>query len=199
MSLITLLTGRVKMNLFRGKDRKSQLEYIYRACGSPDAQHWPSGQKLPKFKHSPPQRKYKNRLLKTLRERRDAKYPVPESLLDLIGKLVTLDPEARATPQEILKHEYFTLSSSQSHSSGHEWTIGVRAVMDADPKSSSFSDEFVLPTDESFSGLILFPPLAEQEEEEQDDDMMKKRPAAVSVDEDTDKRLKTSPRRASTP
>jgi len=90
------------MSPFPGKDEKNQMELIFRHCGTPNEQNWPGVSKLDVWRqtvrHFPPAR---NRLREQFTDK------VDRTAVDLIEKMLTLDPEKRITASEALDHDFF--------------------------------------------------------------------------------------------
>jgi len=95
--LVELLAKRA---VFPGRNEIEQLELIYKICGTPTEESWPDIVNLPLYKTFKPQSVYR----RVLREQ--FKTFTPEAL-DLIEKLLTLDPKKRISASEALDSEYF--------------------------------------------------------------------------------------------
>ena len=88
--------------ILQGNSEQQQLELISRLCGSITPEEWPGVEKLEyftKMKLLPKEiRKVKERL----------KHPVKDPLgIDLLDKLLTLDPKMRIDSDTALKHDFF--------------------------------------------------------------------------------------------
>eukprot|EP00304_Pavlova_gyrans_P012039 CAMPEP_0206048578 /NCGR_PEP_ID=MMETSP1466-20131121/24469_1 /ASSEMBLY_ACC=CAM_ASM_001126 /TAXON_ID=44452 /ORGANISM="Pavlova gyrans, Strain CCMP608" /LENGTH=410 /DNA_ID=CAMNT_0053423641 /DNA_START=123 /DNA_END=1351 /DNA_ORIENTATION=- len=91
--------------LLNGNTEPDQIDKICKLCGTPGPENWPAASNLPKFgalitQARKPQ--YPRRLKEQLQPR------VPDKLaLDLLDKLLSLDPETRISAEKALDHDYF--------------------------------------------------------------------------------------------
>ena len=86
--------------LFQGQQEFSLLEAISRVCGTPTPADWPEVIKLPLFHTFKFKKTYRRRL------REEYMSTIPEIPLDLLDKLLTLDPTKRYTAQQSLQHPF---------------------------------------------------------------------------------------------
>ncbi|MCL7031539.1 hypothetical protein MKW94_007783 [Papaver nudicaule] len=83
-----------------GKTEPEQVEKIYDLCGSPDEVIWPGVSKLPWYNNFKPALPKKRRLREVFRH-------FDRHALELLGKMLTLDPSKRISAEDALKAEYF--------------------------------------------------------------------------------------------
>ncbi|CAM9164178.1 unnamed protein product [Ectocarpus fasciculatus] len=96
--------------LFPTKVELEQLEAIFKVCGTPDSRRWPAHDELPGFSTMMPKNKYPDQLKQHLTE--TARTAGTEKLLtseaiDLISRLLTLDPSRRTSAKQALETRYF--------------------------------------------------------------------------------------------
>jgi cyclin-dependent kinase 12/13 len=87
--------------LFQGKTETEQLDRIWRVCGSPTKESWPAASKL-KLWDVMDIKTQPRRLREHFRH-------LPESAIDLLDTMLTLDPDHRATAEQCLASEYFSI------------------------------------------------------------------------------------------
>ncbi|RZC92772.1 hypothetical protein C5167_029502 [Papaver somniferum] len=83
-----------------GKDRTMQLEMIFKLCGSPNEVNWPGVSKLPWYKNFKPKEPKESCLRETFRQ-------YGRHAVELLDKMMTLDPSQRISAKDALDAEYF--------------------------------------------------------------------------------------------
>nr|KYP51270.1 Cyclin-dependent kinase C-2 [Cajanus cajan] len=86
--------------IFPGKDEPEQLNKIFELCGAPDEVNWPGVSKTPWYNQFKPTRPMKRRLREVFRH-------FDRHALELLEKMLTLDPAQRITAKDALDAEYF--------------------------------------------------------------------------------------------
>lgn len=86
--------------IFPGKDEPEQLNKIFELCGAPDEVNWPGVTKTPWYNQFKPTRPMKRRLREVFRH-------FDRHALELLEKMLTLDPGQRITAKDALDAEYF--------------------------------------------------------------------------------------------
>ncbi|XP_014664164.1 PREDICTED: cyclin-dependent kinase 13-like isoform X2 [Priapulus caudatus] len=84
-----------KKPIFQANQELAQLELISRVCGTPNPSVWPDVVKLPLFHTMKPKKMYRRRL-------REEFCLLPAPALDLLDKMLELDPLRRISAQEAL-------------------------------------------------------------------------------------------------
>eukprot|EP00899_Mesostigma_viride_P008078 jgi/Mesvir1/17271/Mv07679-RA.1 len=92
-----LLSGRP---VLPGKNEGEQLDLIFKLCGSPSEAEWPGVSSLPHYGMFKTDRPYKRRLREQFKSLRADE-------LELLDKLLALDPEKRLSAQDALLMDYF--------------------------------------------------------------------------------------------
>ena len=88
--------------LFMGESEPDQLVQIFNCCGTPDLEDWPEVVELEGWETLKPKKK----LPSTLRQR-FKHVECSAKAIDLLERLLTLNPKKRITAEECLNHEWF--------------------------------------------------------------------------------------------
>ncbi|KAK4792085.1 hypothetical protein SAY86_022520 [Trapa natans] len=83
-----------------GKDEPDQLNKIFELCGAPDDTNWPGVSKIPWYNNFKPTRPIKRRLKDVFRH-------FDPLALELLERMLTLDPSQRISARDALVAEYF--------------------------------------------------------------------------------------------
>ncbi|KAJ8446813.1 hypothetical protein Cgig2_016123 [Carnegiea gigantea] len=86
--------------IFPGKDEPEQINKIFELCGAPDESNWPGVTKLPWYNNFKPNRPMKRRLREYFRH-------FDRHALELLERMLTLDPSQRISAKDALDAEYF--------------------------------------------------------------------------------------------
>mmetsp|Transcript_45437 Transcript_45437/g.106247 ORF Transcript_45437/g.106247 Transcript_45437/m.106247 type:complete len:422 (-) Transcript_45437:213-1478(-) len=99
-----------------GKEESDQLDLIFRLCGTPDESNWPGVSKLPMYDRLVGSRQATTSHSRQLVTKLTKSVPDPAAL-DLLDKLLTLNPRERITCAGALDHDYFRLEprAAQPH------------------------------------------------------------------------------------
>ncbi|XP_031279793.1 cyclin-dependent kinase C-2-like isoform X2 [Pistacia vera] len=86
--------------IFPGKDEPEQLNKIFELCGAPDEVNWPGVSKMPWYNNFKPTRPMKRRVREVFRN-------FDRHALELLERMLTLDPVQRISAKDALDAEYF--------------------------------------------------------------------------------------------
>jgi serine/threonine protein kinase len=99
-----LLIGKSQA-LFPAQKTPDQFEIICEKCGTPDDEVWPGHKSLPFFSSMIPTKNYPRTIMQYMRKQKNS---IDPTALDLLDKMLLLNPDHRITAKEALQHEYFT-------------------------------------------------------------------------------------------
>eukprot|EP00252_Welwitschia_mirabilis_P017453 TRINITY_DN3867_c0_g2_i1.p1 TRINITY_DN3867_c0_g2~~TRINITY_DN3867_c0_g2_i1.p1 ORF type:complete len:284 (-),score=67.64 TRINITY_DN3867_c0_g2_i1:764-1615(-) len=83
-----------------GKNEPEQIQKIFELCGTPDESNWPGVSKLPWYNNFKPSKPIRRRIRETFRN-------FDRHALELVEKMLTLDPSQRISAKDALDAEYF--------------------------------------------------------------------------------------------
>lgn len=86
--------------LFNGSNELGQLELISKVCGSPNPDSWPELTELTGWNTFKQRRNYPRKI------REEFEHIMPREAVDLLDKMLTLNPERRITAKEALLHPW---------------------------------------------------------------------------------------------
>lgn len=93
--------------MFPEPDEGRMIQKIYELCGTPTEETWPGAYQLSHYEKFAPRERHPRRL--KVKYADASKYPnFDDGALDLIDKLLQLNPDNRLTAKEALLHPYFT-------------------------------------------------------------------------------------------
>lgn len=124
-----------RSGFLKGANEATQLDLIFRTCGHPTTEAWPDIQKTcrlwKKFDPAPNQPRFPDRLQEALRANLPQPKWMTDNAVDLISKLMTLNPDKRWSAEQALDSDYFfevptvksadKLSMNFSVNTVHEW------------------------------------------------------------------------------
>jgi serine/threonine protein kinase len=124
-----------RTGFLKGATEATQLDLIFRTCGTPTAENWPDlpkkGRLWKNFEPGPGDKRYPRRIREALKANLANPKWMTDNAVDIIDKLMTLDPEKRWSAEQALDADYFfenpivkpahKLSMKFAVSSMHEW------------------------------------------------------------------------------
>jgi serine/threonine protein kinase len=128
-----------KSSPFPGQNDSHQLELILRTCGTPSEDTYPGVKRTPGYQKLVSKWPVHN---STLLERFRS---FPPEALDLLSGLLVLDPRRRLRAQEVLRHPFFSASSSSPPplpsrvESLHEFELRAKRKLTSEPSTAATS------------------------------------------------------------
>lgn len=130
--------------LFSGRDRASRISAIFKILGTPGSDNYSDAEKFPLFDRLKPraEKRYRRGVEKALRHMlREGSFDVEQynGAIDLIDKMLHLDPKQRITADEALGHEFMVAHIQQINSDEFrsnfvkDWNLMKSKVMAKDP------------------------------------------------------------------
>lgn len=124
-----------RSGFLKGTNEATQLDLIFRTCGHPTTEDWPDIYKTcrfwKKFEPAPDQPRFPNRLREALKANLPNPKWMTDSAVNLISKLMELNPDKRWTAEKALDADYFfetpivktpdKLSMNFAVTTVHEW------------------------------------------------------------------------------
>jgi serine/threonine-protein kinase BUR1 len=92
----------LREEILPGQSEFDQLDLIWKTCGSPTQESWSNAFSLPQWQQCKPDKNYPRRVRERFRQSNFS----PEAI-DLLDKLLVLDPEKRLSAEECLAHPWF--------------------------------------------------------------------------------------------
>eukprot|EP00242_Pyramimonas_sp_CCMP2087_P006856 CAMPEP_0198218084 /NCGR_PEP_ID=MMETSP1445-20131203/67268_1 /TAXON_ID=36898 /ORGANISM="Pyramimonas sp., Strain CCMP2087" /LENGTH=361 /DNA_ID=CAMNT_0043894975 /DNA_START=240 /DNA_END=1322 /DNA_ORIENTATION=- len=89
--------------ILSGKNEMEQVNLIFQLCGSPTNEEWPGAQKLKYYHMFEPEKPFPRRVRQTFKNHPN----VTEKALDLIERLLSIDPKKRISAKDAANSEYF--------------------------------------------------------------------------------------------
>lgn len=131
-----------KHSPFPGRSEPEQLDLISQVCGTPTEENYPGVEKAPLFGKLLVNKPQHQRRLRQIYASR-----MSEEALDLLEKLLTLDPRRRIKAQEALRHPFFTAAPAvpssppriTSYESIHEYQVKMKRKLAAEQKEAAAS------------------------------------------------------------
>ncbi|KAJ1570098.1 kinase subunit of RNA polymerase II carboxy-terminal domain kinase I [Nowakowskiella sp. JEL0078] len=150
-----LLELHTRKAVFPGNLEISQLELIWKLCGSPnssDNTQWPGVVDLPWWDMIKPEHSHTRKIRESFKD-------LSPQALDLVDKLLQLDPLKRLSAKEVLEHPYFTFEepmpctpSEIPHLEGDWHEFGTKQRKKEKEKSfTKYADHFQPSSPGSFS------------------------------------------------
>lgn len=121
-----------RSGLLKGHNEASQLNLIFNTCGHPNKETWPDIDKLcPLWRNHRPRSNETpkpDRLSQVLRERLPHPVWMTDNAVDLISKLLALDPSKRYSASQSLSHDYFYENPKVKKANELHMNFGVSSV-----------------------------------------------------------------------
>jgi cyclin-dependent kinase 12/13 len=121
-----------RSGFLKGVNEATQLDLIFRTCGHPVLEDWPDIQeKCPlwkKFKPGPDQPRFPNRLEAALKTNLPNPQWMTAFAVELISKLLTMNPDKRWNAEESLLADYFFENPSVKKPEQLSMNFGVHSI-----------------------------------------------------------------------
>jgi cyclin-dependent kinase 12/13 len=136
--------------IFPEENEAKMLQRIYALCGSPNESDWPGVSSLPLFDSLGPKEQKLKILSVKLGDR--SLFPFFDDLaIDLVDKLLALNPDKRLTATEALNHPYFSTPPlpcepadiPQVDDEMHEWVVKLQRKERHDAQAASRQPAYV--------------------------------------------------------
>ncbi|KAF7831287.1 cyclin-dependent kinase C-2-like [Senna tora] len=134
--LAELHTGK---RIFNGKNKEDSLNQIFELCGTPNETNWPGVSNLPLYTQMKPSIPKPRRLGKVYKH-------VGKHALDLLERMLTLDPNQRISAEDALKADYFLTdplpidpkSLPKLESSSHYYVLNKKSAQEMPPPKMNY-------------------------------------------------------------
>jgi cyclin-dependent kinase 12/13 len=144
----------IKKPIFQAQTEIDQLEKISKICGSPKPTVWPDVCDLPLYEQAFQLKQYERRL-------RQEYAALPDDALDLLDKMLTLDPNQRLTCDKAMHHRWFKSITQENQDKDASLSIKLPQEVDCHEMWSKERKK-ARRTGGHKSNIPIFEPLANQ-------------------------------------